>query len=394
MKILYVSEDPHKNLKERITGGGRAHIWNTIEAFRKLDCDVLSDRRIIRNDKIGNAYRRTKKYIPSIRVLRDLYKIYDGYRLLKHNESILIKECPNFIYERNSFFRFPLVNKKKRLGIPTILEINAPVEELMSNSEESLLYCWAKIIERQKMGMVDTIITVSSSLREYIVKEYNVRPNNVYVLPNGVDPDIFYPNNDMRTKIRNRYRLEDKLVVGFVGKGVSWHRIDFLIKAAPKIIHKIANVRFVIVGGDKDKITNLIEHRWLKKYFVIFGSIPYKEIPWFMNAMDICVMPGSNWYGSPVKLFEYGAIGKPVLFPNVGPVRDVIKNKTNGLLFETGNIDDFTNALLRLLDSMKLRCCLGDNFRKHILDNHTWAKNAEKILKIYNTLRNCKTRRI
>ena len=91
-------------------------------------------------------------------------------------------------------------------------------------------------------------------------------------------------------------------------------------------------------------------------------------------------MPDSNDYGSPVKLFEYMAMGKAVVAPSVGPIEDVIKDGENGILFKKSEVGELAKAIKLLVDDEILRSRVGEKARQSVCQNHTWTKNAEKIL--------------
>jgi glycosyltransferase involved in cell wall biosynthesis len=95
--------------------------------------------------------------------------------------------------------------------------------------------------------------------------------------------------------------------------------------------------------------------------------------------MDICVMPGSNWYGSPVKVFEYGILGKAVIAPDNGPLRDIMVHEKDGLLIER-DPKVLAETLIKLIEDKELREMLGKNFQKKIFAEYTWEDASELIL--------------
>ena len=91
-------------------------------------------------------------------------------------------------------------------------------------------------------------------------------------------------------------------------------------------------------------------------------------------------MPDSNNYGSPMKLFEYGALGKPVVMPRYSPIEEVLEDGVNGLMFEPGSVVDMADKIVRLAKDPALRARLENRLKHDVLTNHTWTKNAERIL--------------
>jgi glycosyltransferase involved in cell wall biosynthesis len=98
-----------------------------------------------------------------------------------------------------------------------------------------------------------------------------------------------------------------------------------------------------------------------------------------MELMDICCMPKSNWYGSPVKIFEYGLMKKPVIAPNVSPVRDVMKHNEDGILVEP-NVQSLKEAILKLIREKTFRAKISTSWHEKVLLKYTWDNAARRII--------------
>jgi glycosyltransferase involved in cell wall biosynthesis len=98
--------------------------------------------------------------------------------------------------------------------------------------------------------------------------------------------------------------------------------------------------------------------------------------------MDICIIPGSNEYRSPIKLFEYMAMEKPVVAPRLKPIQDVIQDGQEGILFSPDDRESLQQSLEFLIDHEEKRKIVGQNARNKIVAKHTWRKNAEQIVAI------------
>ena len=87
-----------------------------------------------------------------------------------------------------------------------------------------------------------------------------------------------------------------------------------------------------------------------------------------------------------MKILEYGVMGKAVVAPDLENIREVLSHGETALLFELDNISALAQAIQQLVRDFQLRTQLGDSLRKHILANHTWTRNAERILEIYHQI--------
>ena len=113
----------------------------------------------------------------------------------------------------------------------------------------------------------------------------------------------------------------------------------------------------------------------LAQSVVFTGRVAHKEVLNYIAAMDICVMAKSNWYGSPVKLFEYGLMNKPIVAPNTRPVLDVMENLQDALIVDD-TPEQIAEALLRFLEQPELAIRLANTFHNKVLSNYTWQQAA------------------
>jgi len=95
--------------------------------------------------------------------------------------------------------------------------------------------------------------------------------------------------------------------------------------------------------------------------------------------MDVCVMAKSNWYGSPVKIFEYGLLKKPIIAPDNLPVRDVMVNMHDGILIHENDLD-LEKAICNLLENKSLSDRLANNFYNKVISKFKWSNAAERII--------------
>src|SRR5207249_9997105 len=110
----------------------------------------------------------------------------------------------------------------------------------------------------------------------------------------------------------------------------------------------------------------------IRPWVVFTGPVPFERVPDYLAAMDIAVMPSSNWYGSPIKIFEYGAMGRAVIGPDTAPVREVLADEEEGLIIPAGSVAALQAALSRLAGNPLLRKQLGERFRERVLRQYTW----------------------
>ena len=107
----------------------------------------------------------------------------------------------------------------------------------------------------------------------------------------------------------------------------------------------------------------------------------------FISSIDIFIIPHSNLFGSPIVLFEFMAMSKPVVAPALPPIEDVIVDDINGLLLTPEDKSGLVNKMNLLIAEPKQRDRLGKEAYKMIHANHTWSICGKKILDLLTNLK-------
>src|SRR5262249_4532870 len=115
----------------------------------------------------------------------------------------------------------------------------------------------------------------------------------------------------------------------------------------------------------------------------------HNSVPLLLDACDVLVSPhvpladGSEFFGSPTKLFEYMAMGKGIVASKLGQIGEVLVDGETALLVEPGNVRELSEAIERLGASRELGQRLGAAARRVAVEHHTWKHNAQRVLDAY-----------
>jgi glycosyltransferase involved in cell wall biosynthesis len=406
MKIAYICADfgvpifGHK--------GASIHVREMISAWRRLghevvvfspnvgECSRVDDKINAAEIKPEGSFEpilRNPKTSKKLSGLKKRFRI--ELRYLLYNQTLYRKIKPimkierfDFIYERYSLLNYAGVALSRRFEIPHILEVNS----LLCDEHETMyglkMKYFAQKIEHLIMNESDRVIVVSNNLLEY-VKNLGVPKKRILLVPNGVDPLKFKPNEADRKMIRDRLNLTGKIVIGFVGTFQPWHDIEALIQAVFSIYSKFSDFHLLIVGDGprREALETRLQDSGFSSKVTLTGIIRHPDIPKYISAMDITVAPFvamDNFYFSPIKLFEYMAVEKPVVATGIGQVNEIVTHNETGLLYEPGNVIQLKNILLELIANPSMRERLGKRARQWVIKNRTWDENARSILKAVN----------
>jgi glycosyltransferase involved in cell wall biosynthesis len=236
-------------------------------------------------------------------------------------------------------------------------------------------HCEKLVLER-----ATRVIVVTDVLRRYYeVKGFDT--SKFQVIHNGIDPKLFHPNVDAR-EVRERYNLTDRCVIGFVGWARQWHRLDLLIEAYAKLPDRD---RFaVLICGDGPAIPGLRAQAGglgVADAVHFSGGLDHHEIPPYIAAMDIAVLPSIPVYASPMKLFEYMAMGKAVLVPDQPNLHEVIVAGQNGMFIPNEDPNGFAKAVTELAMNpalqQRISCGAVETIRR---GKYFWTENAKRVL--------------
>jgi glycosyltransferase involved in cell wall biosynthesis len=393
MKIIYYS--PHPNLSLTSPSGPGTHMREVIEAMEDQGHEVVKfiagDR-----DKKSNAslvfrapwYKRLLKFLTPDIIWQSL-KDWDLERCDARNakvlEAMIGEHKPDLIYERAYYLMRSGVQMAKQYNIPLFLEMNAPYSEEKIYLEGNSLYiAKSKQCEKDQIEGAAAIYVVSSALSGYFKSQYPAFEGKIVVTPNAINPKKAYSNPALKASLLAQYRIYDsEIVIGFVGSIFKYHGVDRLLRAFAQLVteHTERKYRLMVVGDGMvlSELKKLANELKIAKQVIFFGNVSHTDVYTYIDLMDIAVMASSNWYGSPVKVFEYGAMSKAIVAPDNVPLRDVMVHGQEGLLVGEGP-DDVYNALKKLVFEEDLRNTLALAFHHKVEQKYTWEKVASEIL--------------
>jgi glycosyltransferase involved in cell wall biosynthesis len=206
----------------------------------------------------------------------------------------------------------------------------------------------------------DAILAISESIRRELIEDFKTDPTKVFVYRYKIS-DIFNPHvsKDLKQKINPNGPIVLTVCRISPQKG-----LQYLVEAASAVVKKFPRVKFVIRAYSSEakyraNLLHLIDGHNLQKYFEIIEEFSsYEEIPRYMAAADVFVLPSIS-EGLPVVILEAMACGVPVIGSRVGGIPDVVADNINGLLVRPRDVQGFASALITVLSNENLRSSLS-----------------------------------
>lgn len=241
-------------------------------------------------------------------------------------------------------------------------------------------YCYKKavLITGQTQGIVSNI-------------QNRFPHKTVYWLPNGVDLDVFNPD-DIQSNWRAKHGFDKNDLLFFYG-GIIGHAqgLEVVLKAANKV-KGLNEIKFILLGDGpvkKELIQLKNELRAENVYF--FDSVSKNEIPEIVSAIDIALIPLKKlplFEGAiPSKIFENLAMKKPLLLGVDGEARELFINRGKaGYYFEPENHESLALMVENIHQNKENLTELGENGRRYVMQNFNRNSISEQFLHVLKSI--------
>jgi glycosyltransferase involved in cell wall biosynthesis len=386
LRIAYLRSTPGVGSQ---AGGAATHISGFIKAATELGAEI----RVISNDYLAGVDRRNLKVVDP-EPLGTTRAAFDLRNNLIFSAAALreIEASPfDLIYQRYARFSWAGVAAGLHTGVPLFLEYNGSEVWMGKHWDSGGLLPLLERFERLNLAAAARIFVVADAERRNLLRA-GVPAQKIIVNPNGVDTEKFRPSVGGASVRRELGIGEDETLAGFVGTFGPWHGVLTLAEAIT-LLPADSPVRFLLVGGGKlrDEVERIAGAAGKERQVIFAGHVEHERVPALLDACDILLSPhvpledGSEFFGSPTKLFEYMAMGKGIVASRLGQIGEVLADQETALLAEPGNARELADAILRLARSRELRERLGAAARATAIAKHTWKHNAQRVIDAVET---------
>ena len=293
----------------------------------------------------------------------------------------LYRDWPfDLIFERYSLWSTAGVRAARRLGVPVVVEVNAPLVTEQAEFRALALADEARAIEREVFGQADVLAVVSDALVAYVTQR-GAEADRVRVVRNAVDTALFTPRV---ARTRPADVPDGAFVVGFSGSLKAWHGLETLLPAFCLLRGQLPKAHLLVVGEGPRKawVEGFAAGAGIGDAVTLTGWVGHQDLPGLIAAMDVATAPypaSDGNYFSPLKLFEYLAVGRPVVASRIGQTAQVLDGTDAALLVPPSDPKALAAALLRVAQDPTLAARLAHSAalegRKH-----DWADNARAII--------------
>jgi glycosyltransferase involved in cell wall biosynthesis len=288
---------------------------------------------------------------------------------------------PDVIMERYYNFGGEGILAARRLGIFSVLEVNAPVVDYPGSPKATLdRFLLMRPMQRWREWQcrhTDLIVTPSAR-----ILPPDVLPSRVLQVEWGADTIRFHPGAGARIG-----RSADETLVVFAGAFRAWHGAIHLVEAVRQLRDRgRQDIRALFVGDGPE--LSRVRHAARGLSGVAFmGSQPHERMPAILAGADVGAAPfdvaahpplAQEFHWSPLKVFEYMASGLPVVAPRIPRLATIVRHDQEGLLYDGTRPGALADSLEQLT-SPEPRRRLGTAARSRVVDHFSWARHCEHL---------------
>ena len=255
---------------------------------------------------------------------------------------------------------------------------------------------WARIfpfnLAMKRIGnSVDHLTYLGEFTRQAISRSLSQKSiDSMVKIAPGIDTFHFSPQADA-TQRRTELGLESKKIIISVGRLVHRKGQDKLIQAFPTIVREIPNAHLLIVGEGpyRAHLEKLVEKLSLKANVTFVGRIFYNDLPSYLSASDVFVMPSrSRFFGLEVEglgivYLEASACAIPVVAGVSGGAPDAVQEGITGLCVDGTNIGQIAEAVIHICSDSKRATKMGLAGRNWVIEQwqwEIWSKQFNSLL--------------
>jgi glycosyltransferase involved in cell wall biosynthesis len=371
-----------KSLKEKgieiLVTTRAGYPWDLLKhrGLEKKNSNLIDDIKYLQISDKNRQFKKDSdfKYI----------QVYsDG--LVKHAE----KNNTTVLHGHSNYLNgLATIQASNQLKIPSIYEIRGLWHltrlTLDSNYRDAGMFAYEEEMEKGVAKGADAVVTISNALKELILS-WGIDEKKIHVIPNAVDTTLFkekIPNKELI----DRYRLNGKIVLGYIGSITGYEGLKELILAVDELISQKVNIALIVVGEgrERDNLQQLAK----SKDIIFTGRVPFDEVSEYYSIFDICPFPRNSYevcrYVPPLKILEAMAMKKAIIVSDVAPLLEIIEDNKNGIVCRADSVESLKESILNLSNNKKMQTKLAREAYFWVLKNRTWSEVSEKYLKLYS----------
>jgi glycosyltransferase involved in cell wall biosynthesis len=393
-RVLYIKNTLSTGVR---AGGSVGHVSGVVNALADAGAEV----RLVTTEPSPMLSPSVRETHPSGMEVFGLPSQANIFRMqrqtIRRGLEVAAEWKPDLIYQRLTLGDFSGAVLSESLGVPLLTEYNGSEVWCNQHWGAGVRYPRDFIAAEETMFRRSSLVfTISKVLHSELIAR-GVPPHRAGWYPNGIDPAIYNPERfspaDLELTRRELGVGLGEYVVTFVGTFGDWHGADVFARAAAEgcavggVLEHLP-IRFLFIGDGKNRAMaeSIVRSSNASSRCTFTGLVPQSRTPAMLAASDCFVSPhvpnpdGTEFFGSPTKLFEYMAMGKPIVASRLGQIAEVLSHGQTAVLVQAGDAAELAASIAALTSDRAGSAELGRRARAHAMSRYTWARHVDAML--------------
>ncbi|HMA37637.1 MAG TPA: glycosyltransferase [Chloroflexia bacterium] len=314
---------------------------------------------------------------------------------------------PDVIMERYYNFAGAGLLLARRRGWPALLEVNAPMVDPPGSRKETLDRLLGRPLRRWAVRQAiwsRCIVTPLATTVPPPVPRDRIAPVSWGANVDRFQPGLRHARAADLAQLRQEWDLPpDAVVAVFAGSFRAWHGGQSFVRAGLALLPHHPRLYFLAIGGGPElgPVRALVAESGLApavtRRLIFTGPQPHARMPLLLGLADIGVAPfvpaayaplrAFGFYWSPLKVFEYMAMGLPVVTPAIPPLDTIVRDGQEGRLYPAGDDAALAAAIASLAGDAAGRAALGARARARVVAHYSWDAHCAQLEHILEAMR-------
>ena len=227
------------------------------------------------------------------------------------------------------------------------------------------------------------VIVNSNYMKNEVQRLFGLPFEKINVIPNGINQNI-YNGIERNYEFRRKYARDNEKIIMCAGRLVYEKGFQYLIDAAPKILNRYHDAKFIIAGkgGMLNELKEKANYLGISDKVYFTGQLTPKELYTMYRCADIAVFP-STYEPFGLVAIEGMYAGTPIVVSDIGGLNEIVEHGVTGMKSYAGNPNSIADSILALLFDYQLAYNIAKNGKAKIKEIYNWTKIAQDTHFIY-----------
>ncbi|QYN34580.1 glycosyltransferase family 4 protein [Pseudonocardia sp. DSM 110487] len=308
-----------------------------------------------------------------------------GHAMLRAALTRLIASWrPDVVHAHDWLVAHPAIALADVLEVPLVATIHATEAGRYSGWLSSPLSRQVHSAEWWLAQRADSLITCSAAMRAEVAELFDVDPDPIVVLHNGIAPRRWRANAARVRAVRECYAPGDAPVLLYFGRLEFEKGVHDLIAALPRIRRAHRGTRLLVAGTGTahDQLVAAVETHRVRRSVTFTGHLPDADLAALLRAVDAVVLP-SRYEPFGIVALEAAAAGAPLVASTAGGLGEVVVDGETGVSFAPGDVAGLATAVGAVLANPAAAARRARAARKRLGSTFEWSRIAADTASVY-----------